>query len=588
MKAQDIRQSFLEFFEKRGHTIVPSSSLVSDDPSVLLTTAGMQQFKPYYSGKADPLASPHPLLGGNPIGRKNVVSIQKSFRTSDIEEVGDKTHLTFFEMLGNFSFDGYFKEMAIKHAFDYMNEIGADIDFITVFGGDDETPADKESEKIWRSLGVKEIREYGREDNFWGPTGVEGPCGPCTEIYVNGVEVWNVVFNEYYKKDGVYEKLEANGVDTGMGLERLAVMLQGKDSIFETDLFSPLIEAIGNGWTVEHQRVLADHLRASVFLLSDGVRPSNKEAGYILRRLIRRVFVLYFLKHNKESRGSGDVLVDAQEFFGTLFDVVENEYGFFYQNIRSKNTRKEFFIETDTFLSALTEGIKRLEKMDDVSARDAFRLYESLGLPFEVVRDIAPEKTSHISYEDFQKEFDKHKEMSKKGSQAKFGGHGLVLDTGELRAKDEQEVVQVKKLHTATHLLQAGLRKVLGGTVKQAGSDITADRLRFDFSFDRKLTDEEIGRVEEYVNDCIEKKLKVECKEMPYRDAVQSGALYFERETYPEEVKVYTVGNDKDGVFSRELCGGPHIGSTDEMKNFRITKQEAVGAGVRRIRAFVE
>lgn len=588
MKAEDVRKSFLEFFEKKGHKIVPSSSLLSDDPSVLLTTAGMQQFKPYYSGKADPMKSPHPSLGGNPIGSKNTVSIQKSFRTSDIEEVGDKTHLTFFEMLGNFSFDGYFKEMAIQYAYEYFNEIGIEIDFVTVFQGDKEIPYDEESEKIWKKLGIREIRQYGKEDNFWGPTGAEGPCGPCTEIYVNGVEVWNIVFNEYYKSEEGYKKMDKVGVDTGMGFERLAVALQEKDNIFETDLFLPIMDKIEGEFDLEQKRIIADHLRGSVFLLSDGVLPSNKEAGYILRRLIRRVFAIYYISKVSENT-KGDTIIDSSKsFFDGIFDCLEEEYGFFYSGIKNKEVRERFYEECASFLKALLTGIRKLKGMDSLSARDAFKLYESLGLPYEVIKEISPEKTKNISYGDFQKEFLRHKQDSKRDASSKFGGHGLILDTGELKASTEEEVVKVKKLHTATHLLQAGLRNVLGEGVKQAGSDITALRLRFDFSFDRKLTEEEVEKVEEYINQCIEDKMEVGFEELDYNEAIKSGALYFEKEAYPAKVKVYTVKDNKDKVFSKELCGGPHIENTNEMKNFKIIKQESVSAGVRRIRATVE
>ena len=582
MKAQDIRLSFLKFFEKKGHTVVSSSSLLSDDPSVLLTTAGMQQFKSYYSQQADPFTSAHPSLGGKPLGSRSAVSIQKSFRTTDIDEVGDATHLTFFEMLGNFSFGGYFKEQAISLAHEYFQEIGMELDFVTVFEGDSETPKDVESETLWKQRGVQDVRYYGREDNFWGPTGEEGPCGPCTELYVNDVEVWNLVFNEYYKKDGHYEPLTAKGVDTGMGFERLAVALQGVDSIFETDLFQPLMQAIGDGFTEEQRRIIADHSRASAFLLSDGVRPSNKEAGYILRRLVRRGLVLYYLQQKKVGVTENAIRTSIPDFFGTIFEIIEKEYGFFYTGLSATSIRKEFAKEADMFMKTLSLGMKNLDKMGTMTAQDAFSLYERFGLPYEVIREIAPEKVNSVSYEDFQKEQDKHRVASKKGSAAKFGGHGLVLDTGELKARTQDEVVKVTQLHTATHLLQAALRSVLGSTVKQAGSDITADRLRFDFSFDRRLTDQEVSAVEDKVNEWITHDMSVDCHEMSYEKATKSGALYFERQTYPQDVKVYSIGD-----ISKELCGGPHVQHTGELKEFHIIKQESVSAGVRRIRAVV-
>jgi len=281
MTSSDLREKFLEFFEKEGHVRVPSSSLLPDDPSVLLTTAGMQQFKPYYTGKADPMASPHPELGGKPLGAKSAVSIQKSFRTSDIDEVGDETHLTFFEMMGNFSFGGYFKEEAIKFAYDFIKEIGLTIQYVTIFEGDEKTLKDEESKKIWEGLGVRDIREADRGENFWGPTGNEGPCGPTTEIYLNDIEVWNIVFNEYYcladkSLVPLEEKGGVRGVDTGMGLERLAMVSQGKKNIFETDLFSPLIDLLPEHMDMSTKRVVADHGRAVSFLISRHILDQTK------------------------------------------------------------------------------------------------------------------------------------------------------------------------------------------------------------------------------------------------------------------------------------------------------------------------
>lgn len=588
MKAQDIRTTFLKFFEERGHAVVPSSSLLPDDPSVLLTTAGMQQFKPYYTGAADPMVSPHTSLGGNPIGALSATSVQKSFRTSDIDEVGDKTHLTFFEMLGNFSFGGYFKEEAIRYAYDFFKEVNLPIQYVTVFAGDEETPRDDESARIWKELGVTDIREYGREDNFWGPTGVEGPCGPSTEIYVNDVEVWNVVFNEFYKeKDGTYRKLEKPGVDTGMGLERLAVALQGVDNVFETDLFTPLLAVLPADVDEKNKRVIVDHARGAAFLLSDGVRPSNKEAGYVLRRLIRRALVLFYLRESGSGVNPAVIRENAKEMFGKLFNVVCAEYGTFYPGLDKDVIEVEFNAEMDKFMATLARGIKEVERVEVVDAPVAFKLYESFGLPYEVIREVAPEKTKDLSREAFDAEMEAHRAKSREGSEAKFGGHGLILDTGELKARDEAEVVLVTRLHTATHLLQAGLRHVLGESVHQDGSDITAERLRFDFTFDRKLTEEEVREVEAWVNEQIKKNLTVRFDELPYEDAVKSGALYFVKEKYPSVVKVYTMGQEEGDVASKEFCGGPHVAKTGEVGIFKIIKEESVSAGVRRIRAVV-
>ena len=547
---------------------MPSSSLLPDDPSVLLTTAGMQQFKPYFVGKADPEKD---------FGSLNTVSIQKSFRTSDIDEVGDESHLTFFEMMGNFSFGGYFKKEAILYAKEFIESIALDIQYVTIFEGDDKTPKDEESEKIWKSLGVLDIRMAAREDNFWGPTGSEGPCGPTTEIYINDMEIWNIVFNEYYcKSDGSLEKLETPGVDTGMGLERLTMVAQGKKNIFETDLFSSITEILPAGMDTRVKRIVSDHARGVAFLLSDGVIPSNKEAGYILRRLMRRMLVYEHIL--------GDSY-DSQ----ALFDIVGKEYSGFYNEINPETVRDEFAKEKDKFQKSVARGLKELERTGEIDAQSGFRLYESFGLPYEIIKELGGEKSSGLTREDFDREFEKHREASRAGREKKFGGHGLLLDTGELKAANEEELKVVTRLHTATHLLQAALRKVLGDEVHQAGSDITAERLRFDFAFDRKLSEEEIKKVEDLINDVIERNLDMGCQEMSYEDAVKTGALYFEKEKYPGTVKVYSAVDPKSGeVFSRELCGGPHVAHTEELVSFKITKEESVGAGVRRIRAIVE
>ena len=573
MRSADIRKKFLEFFKSRDHSAVRSSSLIPDDPSVLLTTAGMQQFKPYYVGKADPMRD---------FGSKNAVSMQKCFRTSDIDEVGDKTHLTFFEMLGNFSFGGYFKEEAIKLAYEFIvNELGIDRERIavTIFGGDPDVPEDKKSYEIWRKeIGLPEgrIKKHSRADNFWGPTGNEGPCGPTTEIYVDGVEIWNLVFNEYYQNtDKSLKKLETPGVDTGMGLERLAVMLQGADNVFETDLFSPLISSIReakSGLDEKVLRVLADHLRASIFLIADGVRPSNKEAGYILRRLLRRILV-YSIKYEIHA-----------DLFPLAIEVIKRNFGDWYPEVKNAKEMLAVLTEEKTkFEKTLALGVKEIEKYSEISAKDAFYIYETFGLPWELLGDLVPAKVKNLDKRAFAEEFKKHQEISRAGLEKKFGGHGLLLDTGELKASTLEEVEKVTRLHTATHLLQSALRQVLGPEVRQMGSDITAERTRFDFSFNRKLSDKETKEVEDLVNEAIQKDLPVSCQELPVEEAKNTGALYFFKEKYPEKVKVYSIGE-----FSKEFCGGPHVNNTLKVGKFKIAKQEAVGAGVRRIRAVVD
>ncbi len=572
MEAREIRKKFLYFFEKRGHKIVPSSSLIPDDPSVLLTTAGMQQFKKYYTGEADPLKD---------FGARNVASIQKSFRTSDIDEVGDESHNTFFEMLGNFSFGGYFKKEAIEHAYEFIvKELGLAINQVTVFRGDNEVSPDNESEELWKFLGVENVKRLGREDNFWGPTGKEGPCGPTTEIYVNGVEIWNLVFNEYYcRPDGALKPLKPKGVDTGMGLERLATALQNKKNIFETDLFAPLLELLPEKIETRCKRIIVDHLRGSAFLLADGVRPSNKEAGYILRRLIRRTLVYENIYK-----------IPEHVFDAILHDIV-HEYGEFYSELMRGNEiiREEFSQERKKFAGTLQRGIKELEVVKEINGLVAFHIYETFGLPYEIIKELAGARAKNLTREKFNEEFGRHQEISRAGQEKKFGGHGLLLDTGELKAADEEELKVVTRLHTATHLLNAALRKILGDKIEQRGSDITRERTRFDFTFPRRVTAEEIKSIEQWVNEIIRRDAKMEFKEMSYEEAVKTGALRFWREKYPSKVKVYTVHDPKTGeIFSQELCGGPHVTHTGEIGHFKIVKEESSSAGIRRIRAVVE
>ena len=554
---------------------MPSSSLVPDDPSVLLTTAGMQQFKKYFTGELD---------AQKDFGSKNTTSIQKSFRTSDIDEVGDDTHDTFFEMLGNFSFGGYFKKEAIEYAHDFLTrELGLEIDYVTVFEGDKEVPADTESEEIWRSLGVINIKRLGRADNFWGPTGVEGPCGPTTEIFMKNLksEVWNLVFNQYYlHPDGFLEKLKTPGADTGMGLERLATVAQKKRNIFETDLFAPLLALIDEGKPERVKRIIADHGRAVSFLISDGVIPSNKGAGYVLRRLMRRMIV-----HGTE--------------FEKLFAKVVEIYGETYKELNLKQILQEFEKENSKFQKTLKSGLRELGKLEKIDAASGFKLYETYGLPFEILKDaeISGDKAKGLNREDFEKEFAKHQEKSRAGAEKKFGGHGLLLDTGELKAVDERELKIVTRLHTATHLMQAALREVLGPEVKQNGSDITAERTRFDFFFSRKVTPEEIKKVEDLVNKKIAEDLPVSFVELPLEEAKLTGALYFSAQgrsasggkaKYGSKVKVYYIGKDLETAWSREFCGGPHVSHTSEVGKFKILKEESASSGIRRIRAIVE
>ena len=539
MKSEKIRNLFLKFFEDKGHKIVPSSSLIPEsDSSVLFTTAGMQQFKLYYIGKRK---------AESDFGSLNTASVQRCVRTSDIEEVGDERHLTFFEMLGNFSFGGYWKKEAIKYAYEFITSpdwMNLKIDYVSVFGGEEALPSDNESEEVWKKVKGEnkenfEIKKFGRADNFWGPTGEEGPCGPTTEIYVNGIEIWNIVFNEYYQsKDKFLKLLEIKGIDTGAGLERLAMVLQGVDNIYETDIFLPLmVEAKKITDDPRSQRIVADHLRASVALITDGILPSNTDRGYILRRLIRRAA----MKTNCR----------MMDFTGWSESV--------------KNVIRE---EMERFKKTIDRGMKEFEK-----GADPFVLFTSYGFPIELTAELAKEKGANIDIEKFKMEMKKHQELSRVGAEQKFKG-GLA---------DESE--QVIKYHTTTHLLHQALHEVLGNKVSQKGSNITAERLRFDFVHPTKMTNEEKKKVEEIVNQKIAEDLPVNKIILPKEEALKTGAYHSFNEKYGDEISIYFIGENLADAFSKEFCGGPHIARTGALGKFKIIKEEAVASGVRRIKA---
>jgi alanyl-tRNA synthetase len=576
MDSNQICQAFLFFFESKGHKIISSSSLIPDDPSVLLTTAGMQQFKKYFTGELD---------AEKDFGTKNVCSVQKCFRTSDIDEVGDKTHLTFFQMMGHFSFGDYFKKETIAWTFQILTDIfKINPDRITarVFEGSETVPFDKESFEIWSEFIPEErIKKGPKEDNFWGPVGNEGPCGACNEVYVDGVEVATLVFVEYNKDSGGnFELLKQKGVDVGWGLERLVAMFNGKESVFETDIFEKISEKIKEFAPEADERtkmILMDHLRSSVFLIADGVKPSNKEAGYVLRRLIRKILA-YSIKC--------DIHVDL---FALAVDVFKEQFGGIYPELKkSKDILDVLEEEKLKFESAVAKGIKEIGKYEKISGKDAFYLYESFGLPFEIIKEMAPkEAVKDLFREDFDKEFKKHQEISRAGAEKKFGGHGLILDTGELKAGSEEEKQKVVRLHTATHLLHRALCDALGEEINQRGSDITSERARFDFIFPRKMTEEEIRKTEKIVNEKIKEALPVSFKEMPKEEAEKTGALKFFKGNYPDTVKVYYVGDSIESAYSKEFCGGPHVSNTEEIGDFKIIKEESSSAGIRRIRAIV-
>jgi len=562
MTHQEIRDKFIKFFEARGHKVVPSASLMPTDPSVLFTAAGMQQFKYYYTGQSDAMKD---------FGSLNTASIQKCVRTSDIDEVGDESHLTFFEMLGNFSFGGYFKKEAIQYGHDFIvKKMGLKIDYVSVFEGDADVPADDDSERFWKEVDPNiVIKKFGRKDNFWGPTGAEGPCGPTTEIYVNGLEIWNIVFNQYYQHaDKKLELLKTPGIDTGMGLERLVMVSQGASTIFDTDLLRPIMELIPS-MEERKKRIITDHARAVAFMLSDGFRPSNKEAGYVLRRIMRRLVVYAF-----QAKLETNVILN-------LFRMIQEIYGSYYPELDVNLIIGEFSTEKDKFDKTLERGMREFDKIEKLDAINSFHLYESFGLPYEIIKEVGGDKAKALNRDNFDEEFRKHQELSRAGAEKKFGGHGIAK--GDLTAANEEELATKIKYHTTTHLLQSALRKVLGDGVHQSGSDINLERLRFDFTLDRKMPPEEIKQVEDLVNSAIKQNLIVNSEEMSFDEAIKSGALAFFKLKYPEKVTVYTIG-DKNDYFSKEVCGGPHVQHTGEIGSIKIAKEEAVSAGIRRIR----
>jgi len=596
MQSEQIRNKFLEFFKKRGHTIVPSAPLVPEnDPSVLFNTAGMQPLVPYLMGL------PHPS------GSKRIADAQKCVRTNDIEEVGDNTHLTFFEMLGNWSLGDYFKKEAIQWSFDFLTspDEGLGLDpkrlYVTVFEGDEHAPKDIEAFAIWKDIFLKHnldpegrIFFLGAASNWWSP-GDNGPCGPDSEMFydVTGtltsgltkeeffeadnkqhiVEIWNDVFMEYEKKDGnIVGKLQNQNVDTGSGLERIVCVVQGKNNVFDTDLFKPVIDKISSlaqRDDVQSKRIIADHIRASVFLIADGVIPSNTEQGYVLRRLLRRA-IRY-----------ADKLDIPQGSLTSLVSIIVEKYKEAYSNISEKQEfiQQEIMQEEMKFRKTLASGMKEFEKIKTpvISGQDAFLLFSSYGFPFELTLELAQEKGLDVNKDEFKMEMEKHQSLSRTSSAGKFKG-GLA-NTNEVTTM----------FHTVTHLMLAGLRKYLGNTVHQAGSNITEERVRFDFTSPIKVERETLDKVEAYVNEAISKKCDVITEIMTKEDALIAGVEGSFWEKYPDKVTVYTVKCSDGTVYSQELCGGPHVANTRNIKgSFKIIKEEASSAGVRRIKGILE
>ena len=581
MKASELKKKYLEFFKSKKHSIIKSSPLIPEnDPTVLFTTAGMHPLVPH-------------LLGVEHPEGKRLADVQKCIRTGDIDSVGDDTHLTFFEMLGNWSLGDYFKKEAIEWSFEFLTSkkwLNLDINRlgVTCFQGDKDAPKDEEASKIWASLGIKKerIAFLPKEDNWWGPAGETGPCGPDTEMFYwisdepvpkvfnpkdkKWVEIWNDVFMQYTKtKEGRYELSKQKNVDTGMGVERTACILQGKKTVYDTELFLPIIKKIKELTKEENEkyfRIIADHLKASTFILGDerSIIPSNLGQGYVLRRLIRKSIRLGKLMNIKDNFTS--------EIAKVVIDIYKKEYQELELNkdiiINELNKEEKKFNET------LESGLRQFEKLSSkgaISGKDAFILFSTFGFPFEMTEELAKEKKIKINKKEFDEEFKKHQELSRVGAEKTFKG-GLS-EASEITAK----------LHTATHLLHAALRKVLGEKVQQKGSNITAERLRFDFSFDRKLADEELKKVESIVNEKIKEKLPVIKSITSPDEAKKEGALAFFGHKYGDKISVYDIKG-----FSKEICMGPHAENTSQLGKFKILKEEGVAAGVRRIKAVLE
>lgn len=589
MKAIEIRNKYLNFFKNHGHVVIPSAPVIPEnDPSVLFTTAGMQPLVPYLLGEKHPEGT-------------RLTDFQKCLRTNDIDEVGDNRHLTYFEMLGNWSLGDYFKEESIAMSFEFLTkELGIPVEklSVTCFAGDKDCQRDEVTASCWKKAGIPEDRIYyfGKDDNWW-IAGEEGPCGPDTEMFYDTgkpkcsencnpscgcgkyVEIWNNVFMEFFKtKDGKYTKLKQHNVDTGLGLERMTMLLQGKETPFDTELFKPVMDKLqelaGENDSIESRRIVSEHLRSSMMIIQDGGLPSNVDRGYILRRLIRRM-----VRHLRKLQIN---LNELGELIDLNIDTLKEMYPELHQN--SNKIKSVIIEEKDKFEKTLERGEREFNKIvnrmknegqDTISGQDLFTLYETYGFPPEVTQDLAREAGLKVDTTEFDKLFKEHQEKSRMGSEQKFKG-GLA-GTGE------QEV----RYHTTTHLLNAALKVILGKDVHQKGSNITPERMRFDFSCDHKLTDDEKKKVEDLVNEWISRGLDVKCEEMKKDDAIKSGAECMFIEKYPDIVTVYSIGNDKETV-SKELCGGPHVKNTSELGHFKIKKEEASSAGVRRIKAILE
>lgn len=593
LTSDELRQMYLDFFKSKGHAVIKSASLIPEnDPTVLFTTAGMHPLVPYLLGETHPAGT-------------RLTDVQKCVRTGDIDEVGDESHCTFFEMLGNWSLGDYFKKEAITWSFEFLTDekyLGIDKDklYFSCFAGDEDAPRDTVAYDTWRSLGVAEDHIFflPKENNWWGPAGITGPCGPDTEMFIDTgkpacgpdcspacgcgkyLEIWNDVFMEYNKQaDGTYVPLEQKNVDTGMGLDRTIAILQGKGSVYETDVFAPIIAKIeelsGKKYegadedTRKAFRIVADHVRCATFMIGDerGITPSNVDQGYVLRRLLRRAI-----------RFSGKLGI-AEGSLPAIAKVVIDKYAHAYEELRFNENKilAEIAKEEERFQKTITQGLKEFEKTverlegDTIDGKSAFRLYDTFGFPIEFTLELAAERGLKVDKEGFDKAFEHHQELSHAGAEQRFKG-GLA-DTSE----------QTARLHTATHLLNAALRKLLSEDIMQKGSNITAERLRFDFNFPRKVERDELDQLEAYVNEAIAAGLDVIEEEMSVEEAKQQGAMGVFDSKYGDLVKVYTIPG-----YSKEICGGPHAKNTAELGHFKIKKEQSSSAGVRRIKAVLD
>ena len=639
--ADDLRSLFLNFMQKKGHALIPSASIIPEnDPTVLFTTAGMHPLVPYLQGQKHPMG-------------KRLTDVQKCIRTGDIDEVGDNSHLTFFEMLGNWSLGDYFKKEAISWSWEFLTSpeyLGIEPERLafSVFAGDEDCPRDEEAASYWKQAGVKEDHIFflPKENNWWGPAGITGPCGPDSEMFIitdkppcgpdcspacdcgRYLEIWNDVFMQYDKqKDGTFKPLSQKNVDTGMGLERTFCVLKGVKSVYDTSIFAGIIgkiqELSGKKYGSDEEttraiRIIADHMRTATFIIGDdrGVTPSNVDQGYVLRRLIRRavrhgmklgmpqgftceiakVIIAQYKATYPELESHGEFILEQlkleEERFSRTLTKGVAEFEKVVGNIRRTREALEAAKaektpesagklrptpEMQPIIAALKDGTatdemfdRVLSTLDTIDGRSAFKLYDTYGFPIEITTEMAAEQGLKVDTEGFDERFKQHQATSHAGAEHRFKG-GLA-DASE----------ETAKLHTATHLLQAALRKVLGDEVHQKGSNITAERLRFDFSFGRKMTDEEKAEVEKLVNEAIQAAVPVVCEEMTVAEARAQGAMGLFESKYGERVKVYTMGK-----YSKEICGGPHARNTGDLKSFKIKKEEASSAGVRRIKAVI-